>query len=328
MKTIIQSFKIIALALILSLGVSYVSAWTAPTVAPPGGNTASPLNTSANTQYKAGLLGVESFRSYGNLIVDGNVGIGTASPTAKLDVTSTSGFGIRYIKTGSKDARISVGDPTRTWSIASGWATAGDFSIVEEGVAGDRLYIKQNGNVGFGTTNPANKLDIATVPLGNGTGISLNGKVALSATTADTWLRLNNNNGNTSDFTSGVYTPGRMTADGGFSTTWTVSPPAGGTYIGGTTKLGSSLKFSESGSVGDATCSSLSDAGRLVYLKEGPACTWRGCILGGFSKKFKSYLSFCQQTGQNSVGWNYFGNTEWYEGAYGDSSCTSGPVYC
>lgn len=41
-------------ALVLSFGVSYVSAWTAPTQSPPNGNTPSPINTSATTQSKSG----------------------------------------------------------------------------------------------------------------------------------------------------------------------------------------------------------------------------------------------------------------------------------
>ena len=91
----------------------------------------------------------------------GNVGIGSTGPGAKLDVTSTDVIGMRYIKTGSKDARIQIGDPTKTWGLASGWSTAGDFSILEEGVAGDRLYIKQGGNVGIGNSAPGAKLEVS-----------------------------------------------------------------------------------------------------------------------------------------------------------------------
>ena len=94
------------------------------------------------------------------ILQNGNVGIGNSSPTAQLDITGTNATGIKYIKTGSKDARITVGDPTKSWSISSGWSVAGDFSIVEEGVAGDRLYIKQGGNIGVGTVTPAQKLSV------------------------------------------------------------------------------------------------------------------------------------------------------------------------
>ena len=91
----------------------------------------------------------------------GNVGIGTTGSSAKLDVAGTDTTGIKYLKSGSKDARIMVGDPGKNWSMAVGWATQGDFSIIEEGIAGDRLYIKQGGNVGIGTTNPQAKLEVS-----------------------------------------------------------------------------------------------------------------------------------------------------------------------
>ena len=57
-KNIFQSFKVIVLAFVISIGISYVSAWTAPTVTPPGGNVAAPINTSINTQTKVGGLTV------------------------------------------------------------------------------------------------------------------------------------------------------------------------------------------------------------------------------------------------------------------------------
>lgn len=92
----------------------------------------------------------------------GNLGVGTfPSSTVKLDV-SGSGLrtGIRYLRTDARDARIQVGDPTQEWSMAVGWKYAGDFSIIEEDEAGDRLYIKRGGNVGIGTVNPTEKLDV------------------------------------------------------------------------------------------------------------------------------------------------------------------------
>ncbi len=94
MKNTIQSLKVIILATVLSFGLSYVYAWTAPTATPPNGNTVAPINTSAVDQYKGGGLnthtgglGIEGLiHGYSNAIFDGNVGIGTLSPTEKLDV--------------------------------------------------------------------------------------------------------------------------------------------------------------------------------------------------------------------------------------------------
>jgi len=56
MKNITQPLKVVALALVLSVGISYVSAWTAPTVTPPNGNVAAPVNTGSTAQTKTGNI--------------------------------------------------------------------------------------------------------------------------------------------------------------------------------------------------------------------------------------------------------------------------------
>lgn len=55
---IFSSLKVIALAVVLSFGLSYVYAWTAPTATPPTGNVSAPLNTSGIAQTKTGGLTV------------------------------------------------------------------------------------------------------------------------------------------------------------------------------------------------------------------------------------------------------------------------------
>ena len=88
MKNITQSLKVIALALVLSFGISYVYAWTAPTQTPPLGNVAAPINTSGVTQYKVGAFGVEGLiRGYSNIQADTQIKspkycIGTSCITA------------------------------------------------------------------------------------------------------------------------------------------------------------------------------------------------------------------------------------------------------
>lgn len=54
MHKIINATKTIVLALVLSFGLSYVYAWTAPTLNPPAGNVSAPINTSATLQQKSG----------------------------------------------------------------------------------------------------------------------------------------------------------------------------------------------------------------------------------------------------------------------------------
>ena len=61
MNNIIQPLKIISLALALSVGISYVSAWTTPTAAPPSGNASAPVNVSGVDQTKLGSFAAASF---------------------------------------------------------------------------------------------------------------------------------------------------------------------------------------------------------------------------------------------------------------------------
>ena len=82
------SFSIFAINLV-------VLAWTGPSQEPPGCPAGEPgcdvpLHEGTEGQIKDGPLGIEGvLRAYSNLIVDGNVGIGTTSPGAKLDVAGT-----------------------------------------------------------------------------------------------------------------------------------------------------------------------------------------------------------------------------------------------
>lgn len=71
-------------------------AWTVPTVAPPSGNVAAPVNVGGATQDKAGVLNVGGMGVTGafavnnsDLMVDAinhRVGIGTTTPQGTLDV--------------------------------------------------------------------------------------------------------------------------------------------------------------------------------------------------------------------------------------------------
>jgi hypothetical protein len=78
---------VITLGLSISLG-SLLAAWTSPSVTPPDGNVAAPINISTTGQAKqAGLiLNTGNITANGLIVQYGNVGIGILSPAAKLDV--------------------------------------------------------------------------------------------------------------------------------------------------------------------------------------------------------------------------------------------------
>lgn len=127
------------------------------------GNSGGTVTGTGTTNKLSYWNGASSLSSNNNLSWDNAnawLGIGVATPGFPLDISGTASQGIRYIKTGSSDARISVGDPTKTWSMAVGWQTAGDLSFIEEGISGNRLYIKQGGNVGINNSNPQGALDV------------------------------------------------------------------------------------------------------------------------------------------------------------------------
>ncbi|PJC22028.1 MAG: hypothetical protein CO060_01965 [Candidatus Yonathbacteria bacterium CG_4_9_14_0_2_um_filter_43_16] len=84
MKSIFPAIKVYALAIVLSFGLSYALAWTAPTSQPPVGNVSAPINTGATAQTKTGPL-----------TILGGITVGTN--TASCD-TTTKGS-IRYSNT-------------------------------------------------------------------------------------------------------------------------------------------------------------------------------------------------------------------------------------
>lgn len=86
--------KVITLAVILSAGIQYVAAQTAPSWAPPlsqppANNTYSPLNVGGTAQSKAGglIIGTNNNLATGLLVLNGNVGFGVGTPAQKLDVS-------------------------------------------------------------------------------------------------------------------------------------------------------------------------------------------------------------------------------------------------
>ena len=153
-------------AIIISafLALSIVFAWTEPTTAPPGGNVASPVNIGDIAQIKSGPLQVNGFRNIGTTVLDGNVGIGTTSPGAKLDITSSTG---RQLKTGGWADMSSSG---------SGYGLFGgnmyqDYSPTDFKYANTHASI---GAVGFATNYPGwNKASVITSGTTNSTaGVS------------------------------------------------------------------------------------------------------------------------------------------------------------
>jgi hypothetical protein len=86
----------------------------------------------------------------------GNVGIGTASPDAKLQIVGSFAQQIRFGTNTSVYTNISMGTGFTTFDSIGG--DSGAYSFRDDGTT--RMFIDSNGNVGIGTASPLAKLDI------------------------------------------------------------------------------------------------------------------------------------------------------------------------
>lgn len=93
----------------------------------------------------------------------GNVGIGTSSPTTKLQINAQDGF--RFDVGSSAKSYMRFGSASTGESTAElSYTRATGATAISVGSTGstltDRLIIDSNGNVGIGTSSPAAKLDV------------------------------------------------------------------------------------------------------------------------------------------------------------------------
>ncbi len=171
MNKIYQIIKIATLAIVLPVGISYVYAWTAPTVQPPGGNTEAPLNTSIITQVKFGALIIDALgiaNTAGNAlnVLGGanfwsNVGIGTTTPNAKLHVNESS-TRAPSLTFGAVAGQIFGNENSE---LAMGLHNISPWPLWLQGrthvnTARDIVINPLGGNVGIGTTTPNANLSI------------------------------------------------------------------------------------------------------------------------------------------------------------------------
>ncbi|MDD5120017.1 MAG: tail fiber domain-containing protein [Candidatus Omnitrophica bacterium] len=104
-----------------------------------------------------------------DLVVEGNVGIGTANPVAKLDIfdNSATGFGeklaLRRSGAGQVGLSFQQNGVTAFGIVARSGAGSGLAFVdnfYEASAGNERMRILSNGNVGIGTSAPAQRLEV------------------------------------------------------------------------------------------------------------------------------------------------------------------------
>jgi len=214
-----------------NISVSSVATFGAGTVSAPAITTTGDTNTgiffpAADTiAFTEG--GVESMR----IDSAGNVGIGTNSPSFKLDIFGSSGVGIRLLENSTGNNNRLVITQSGTSTIYNSTYASGSANHVFQIADTERMRIDSSGNVGIGTSSPAYKL-------------SVNGRISYSGAIgegADTTL-------------SSTGTALQL----GLSSTWTENR----FYTGGTERM----RIDSSGNVGVGTTSPANTAGRNITI--------------------------------------------------------------
>ena len=86
----------------------------------------------------------------------GNVGIGTTTPAALLDVN-----GAFHVGTGNSRFRVEGPASGTANPVLASWGGAGDFAIDAPGIGAGRFVVKDSGSVGIGTATPATALHVS-----------------------------------------------------------------------------------------------------------------------------------------------------------------------
>ncbi len=145
MKIFLRRFAFLVVALVAALGINYASAaWTAPTVAPPGGNISVPINIGNVAQAKTGTISTVDFYSgysssrynfqvnsagvasttgvtiYGNPVVKWCSSTNHCLGTPILCISNTASFNNNGIAVNVYGSSVSITYASGSWRVQGG----------------------------------------------------------------------------------------------------------------------------------------------------------------------------------------------------------------